>query len=147
MIYTDGGADPNPGVGGYGAVLLFGPHRKELHQGYRLTTNNRMELMAVIAALQALREPVRATVYADSRYVVDAIEKGWLKGWEARGWKKIKNPDLWQTLAPLLRRHLVHFRWVPGHSGVAENERCDQLCAIARRGTLLTDTGYTPGND
>lgn len=143
-IYTDGGADPNPGRGGYGIVLRYGPHVKEMSQGYKLTTNNRMEVLAAIVALEALKEPgLHVRLHSDSRYLVDAIEKGWLRNWQAKGYKKVKNPDLWQRLAPMLQKHKVTFVWVPGHAGVADNERCDQLSNEARSGPLLTDTGYT----
>ena len=148
VIYTDGGADPNPGRGGYGAVLLYGPHRKELCQGYRLTTNNRMELMAAIAALSALKEPgLRVRLHTDSQYVAKAFNERWVEGWQRRGWKKVKNVDLWQRLVALAARHSVQWVWVRGHAGNVENERCDALCAIARAGTLLEDEGYEPGQD
>ena len=122
----------NPGPGGYGAVLLSGPHRKELSQGFRLTTNNRMELTAVCAALEALKfEGSDVTVYSDSKYVVDAVEKGWVFGWEKIGFKKKKNPDLWKQFLALYRRHHVKFVWVKGHANVPENERCDRLAVAA----------------
>ena len=127
-IYTDGSALGNPGAGGYGVVLLSGPHRKELSQGFRLTTNNRMELMAVCVALEALRfEGSDVTVFSDSKYVVDAVEKGWVFGWERKGFSGKKNPDLWIRFLRLYRCHKVRFVWVKGHAGHAYNERCDKL--------------------
>lgn len=137
-IYTDGAASGNPGPGGYGVVLISGPHRKELSEGFRLTTNNRMELLAVIIGLNALRfEGCDVTVYSDSRYVVDAVEKGWLFNWERNRFKKKKNPDLWQQFLILYRRHRVRLVWVKGHASVPENERCDQLAVAAYKGTNL----------
>ena len=131
-LYTDGAASGNPGPGGYGAVLLSGPHRKELSEGFRLTTNNRMELLAVIAGLEALNfEGSEVTVYSDSKYVVDAVEKRWVFGWEKTGFKKKKNPDLWQRFLVVYRRHHVKFVWIKGHANILENERCDQLAVAA----------------
>ena len=142
-IYTDGAASGNPGPGGYGVVLLCGPHRKELSEGFRLTTNNRMELMAVIIGLGALRfEGCDVTVYSDSRYVVDAVEKGWVFGWEKNRFKKKKNPDLWQQFLVLYRRHRVRFVWVKGHAAVPENERCDQLAVAAYKSANLQIDEY-----
>ncbi|MDR1273363.1 MAG: ribonuclease HI, partial [Odoribacteraceae bacterium] len=116
-MYTDGAASGNPGPGGYGVVLLAGPHRKELSEGFRKTTNNRMELLAVIIGLAALKqEECDVTVYSDSRYVVDAIEKGWIFAWERTGFKNKKNPDLWQRFLPLYRKHRVKLAWVKGHA-------------------------------
>ena len=127
-IYTDGAASGNPGPGGYGVVLMAGPHRKELSEGFRRTTNNRMELLAVIIGLAALRfEGSNVTIYSDSKYVVDAVEKGWVFGWEKTGFKKKKNPDLWRQFLALYRKHRVKFIWVKGHANIPENERCDQL--------------------
>ena len=118
----------NPGPGGYGAVLLSGPHRKELSQGFRLTTNNRMELTAVCAALEALKfEGSDVTVYSDSKYVVDAVTKGWVFGWEKKRFAGKKNPDLWMRFLRIYRRHNVRFVWVKGHADTVENNRCDQL--------------------
>lgn len=143
-IYTDGAAKGNPGPGGYGAVLKFGNHRKELSEGFRLTTNNRMELLAVIRALQALTMtdyPVQ--IYSDSKYVVDAIEKGWLWGWQKKGFKDKKNPDLWLRYIPLHLKYKPKFIWVKGHAGNIENERCDQLAVQAAEGfDLPADKGY-----
>jgi ribonuclease HI len=147
-IYTDGGCDPNPGPGGYGVVLLFGRHRKELSGGFRLTTNNRMELYAAIKGLEALSEPCRVTLYSDSEYLVNAMNKGWAKRWQARNWMrnskdKALNPDLWQRLLELCEQHQVEFEWVRGHAGNRENERCDQLATQAmQRQDLPADENY-----
>ncbi len=150
-IYTDGAAKGNPGRGGYGVVLLaparegVPPRRKELSAGYRITTNNRMELLAVIEGLEALKyEGCEVTIYSDSRYVVDAVEKGWVLGWERKNFSGKKNPDLWARFLRAYRRHRVRFVWVKGHAGNPENERCDQLAvAAAESGRLLEDTGYS----
>ncbi len=143
-LYTDGAAKGNPGNGGYGTVLLFGKHRKELSEGFRMTTNNRMELLAVIAGLEALNtneHPV--TIYSDSKYVVDAINKGWLSGWVKKGFKGKKNIDLWKRFLPLQKRFKLKFVWVKGHAGNIENERCDQLAVKAAEGSnLLIDEGF-----
>jgi ribonuclease HI len=143
-IYTDGSALGNPGKGGYGVVLICGPHRKELSQGFRLTTNNRMELMAVCVALEALKiEGSEVTIYSDSKYVVDAVTQGWVFGWEKKRFSGKKNPDLWIRFLRIYRRHRVRFVWVKGHAETAENNRCDQLAVAAANGsTLLEDTGY-----
>jgi len=143
-IYTDGAAQGNPGRGGYGVVLLSPPYRKELSGGFRLTTNNRMELLAVITGLEALKkEGCGVTVYSDSRYVVDAVEKGWVFGWEKKGFKDKKNPDLWRRFLTIYRKHRVKFVWVKGHDGNPENERCDQLAVAAANGKCLPeDKGY-----
>ncbi|HAY22645.1 MAG TPA: ribonuclease HI [Desulfobacterales bacterium] len=147
-IYTDGACIGNPGPGGYGAILIYGKHRKELSGGYRLTTNNRMELMAVIAALEALRIPCQVEIFSDSQYVVNAMTKGWAKKWRAFGWRrnkedKAKNPDLWDRLLRLCSRHQVSFFWIKGHDGHVENERCDQLAVQAASATALPpDTVY-----
>lgn len=142
-IYTDGAASGNPGPGGYGVVLLSGAHRKELSEGFRLTTNNRMELLAVIIGLNALRfEGSNVTIYSDSRYVVDAVEKGWVFTWEKKGFKKKKNPDLWQQFLVLYRRHHVRFIWIKGHADIPENERCDQLAVAAYQSTNLQIDEY-----
>lgn len=143
-IYTDGAAKGNPGPGGYGAVLKFGGHRKELAEGFRLTTNNRMELLAVIRALQELKStefPVQ--VYSDSKYVVDSVEKGWLWAWQKKGFKDKKNPDLWLRYIPLHLKYKPKFIWVKGHAGNIENERCDQLAVGAAESLHLpADIGY-----
>ena len=145
-IHTDGACIGNPGPGGYGAVLEYQGTRKELSGGFRLTTNNRMELLAVIKALEALKEPCQVIVYSDSRYVVDAIEKGWAKRWQAKAWMRNKkeaaiNPDLWNRLLQLTEQHDVTLQWVRGHAGNVENERCDQLAveAASRRDLPLDD--------
>lgn len=146
-IYTDGSALGNPGPGGYGIVLLSGPHRKELSQGFRLTTNNRMELMAVCVALEALKiEGSDVTIYSDSKYVVDAVTKGWLFGWVRKGFAGKKNPDLWMRFLESYRRHRVRFVWVKGHAETAENNRCDVLAVEAAndRAHRLEDSGYQP---
>ena len=145
-IYTDGSALGNPGKGGYGVVLLSGPHRKELSQGYRLTTNNRMELMAVCVALEALKvEGSEVTIYSDSKYVVDAVTQGWVFGWEKKRFSGKKNPDLWIRFLRIYRKHRVRFVWVKGHAETVENNRCDCLAvAAANSTTLLEDTGYQP---
>mgnify|MGYP000608216610 CR=1 FL=1 len=131
-IYTDGSALGNPGPGGYGAVLISGRFRKEVSQGYRLTTNNRMELTAVIQALSLLKEPCIVDLWSDSKYVIDGLEKGWAKGWKARGWKKADkkpalNPDLWDRLLALTEVHSIRYHWVKGHAENAYNNRCDEL--------------------
>lgn len=131
-IYTDGACSGNPGPGGWGAILRYGTQEKELSGGEADTTNNRMELTAVIEALAALKEPCEVTLTSDSRYVVDAIEKGWLYGWQKKNWRKaggdpVLNVDLWQRLLPLLAKHKVKFVWIRGHAGHEENERCDRL--------------------
>ena len=147
-IYTDGACQCNPGPGGYGAVLLFGEHRKELSAGYRLTTNNRMEMMGAIAALQTLKTPCQVQLYSDSQYVVNAIKQGWAKKWRANGWMRNKkekavNPDLWAQLLNECDRHQVSFFWVRGHAGNVENERCDRLAvAAASQPDLPRDEGY-----
>ena len=143
-IYTDGSALGNPGPGGYGVVMMAGKYYRELSAGYRLTTNNRMELLAVIMGLETLKFPgSEVKLYSDSRYVVDAIEKGWIFGWEKKGFKDKKNPDLWRRFLVIYRRHKVSFCWVKGHSEIPENERCDVLATTAARGeNLLPDTGY-----
>ncbi len=147
-MYTDGSALGNPGRGGYGVVLLCPPHRKELSEGYRLTTNNRMELLAVIKGLEALKYPCEVTIYSDSQYVVNAVEKGWVFGWAQKRFKDKKNPDLWMRFLELYRMHKVRFVWVKGHAGTPLNERCDQLAVAAAGGTaLLEDEGYAPGGD
>lgn len=135
-IYTDGACSGNPGPGGYGVVLLFGERKKELSQGYRLTTNNRMELRAVIAGLSALKERCRVTLYTDSRYIVDGINLGWARKWEANNWMRNKkdpalNADLWEQILDLSRHHAVEFRWTKGHAGNSWNERCDALAVAA----------------
>lgn len=147
-IYTDGACSGNPGPGGYGVVLLYGSARKELSEGYRLTTNNRMEVLAVIKGLEALKEPCQVTLYSDSKYVVDAITKGWVTRWKAKGWyrnakEKASNVDLWERLLIQLERHEVEFCWVKGHADNPGNERCDELARMAiANGDLKEDTNY-----
>jgi len=147
-IYTDGACSGNPGPGGYGAVLLYNGKRKELSAGYRMTTNNRMEILGVIKSLEALHEPCDVMLYSDSRYVVDAIEKGWLKKWQANNWMRTKtdkalNVDLWKQMLTLLGTHCVTFNWVKGHASNQENNRCDELARGAiEGGTLAEDEGY-----
>ena len=128
-LYTDGACRGNPGRGGYGAILVYGKYEKEISGGERETTNNRMELMAAIVGLSALKEPCRVKLYSDSKYLTDAYLQGWIYNWEADSWRggKVKNPDLWQRLLQLTRYHEVEFVWVKGHNGHPYNERCDAL--------------------
>lgn len=131
-IFTDGACSGNPGPGGWGAVLRYKGHEKELSGGEAETTNNRMELTAFICALECLKEPCDITLCSDSRYVIDGLEKGWAKGWRARGWKKSDkspalNSDLWARLLDLTEQHQIHYIWIKGHAGHPENERCDRL--------------------
>ncbi len=148
VIFTDGASTGNPGPGGYGVVLLFGSTRKELSGGFRCTTNNRMELLAVITALQALKRTAQAVVYSDSRYVVNAVQNGWARRWRARGWmrdaeNRAENPDLWEQLLDLLEKIPCEFRWVKGHASTRENERCDRLAVqAAHRPDLPPDPGF-----
>jgi len=135
-IFTDGACSGNPGPGGYGAILRYGEHVKELSGGAPETTNNRMELCGVIEALKRLKEPCKVTVTTDSQYVCNGIEKGWAKNWKAKGWKRagnepVANPEMWDELLALTDVHEVHFQWVRGHDGHHENERCDQLAVAA----------------
>ncbi|MGB3617131.1 MAG: ribonuclease HI [Catalinimonas sp.] len=143
-VYTDGSSRGNPGPGGYGAVMIYGQHRRELSEGYRRTTNNRMELLAVIKALEAIRRPdYPVTVYTDSKYVADAVEKGWLRNWLAKGFKGKKNEDLWRRFDQVARNRTIKFRWVRGHAGNVENERCDELAVAAALGSnLQVDDGF-----
>ena len=136
-IYTDGACSGNPGPGGWGAILRYGGREKELSGGEAQTTNNRMELTGVIAALEALREPCRVELYSDSKYVVDALDKGWTEKWRAKGWKKpdkkpALNPDLWERLLALAEAHELHCHWVKGHAENEFNNRCDALAVAAR---------------
>ncbi len=148
-MYTDGAARGNPGPGGYGVVLLYRGHRKELSKGYRRTTNNRMELLAVIAGLEALkRKNLKVKIYSDSKYVVDAINKGWLADWEAKGFKKKKNPDLWRRFLLVRQGFDIELVWVKGHANIPENERCDRLAVEASlRPDLGVDKGYEAENE
>jgi ribonuclease HI len=144
QIYTDGACSGNPGPGGYGVVMMAGEHRKEISEGFRLTTNNRMELLSVIVALESLKkENSLVTVFSDSRYVVDAIEKKWLNGWIKKGFSKIKNPDLWLRYSRIASKHQVNFVWVKGHANNEHNNYCDQLAVAASKSkNLKIDEGY-----
>ena len=147
-MFTDGAARGNPGPGGYGVVLMSGVHRKELSGGFACTTNNRMELLAVIVGLEALKiANSDVIVYSDSRYVVDAIEKNWLNGWIQRRFKNVKNVDLWQRYMKVARNHNVQFKWVKGHNGIPENERCDQLAVEASLQPDLPEDEEYNGNN
>jgi len=143
-IYTDGAARNNPGPGGYGVILEWNGKRKELSAGYRYTTNNRMELWAVIAGLQALSKPhCQIKIYSDSKYVVDAVEKKWLDNWIKKGFKGKKNEDLWRLYHAISRSHDIKFQWIKGHNEIADNERCDMLATQAADGpNLLIDEVY-----
>ena len=143
-IFTDGAAKGNPGKGGYGVVLLSGKHRKEISQGFKLTTNNRMELLAVIIGLESLKKNNETVVvYSDSKYVVDAVEKKWVFSWEKTNFNKKKNPDLWIRFLKIYRQHNIAFKWVKGHSNNVENNRCDLLAVEASEGVNLeTDDWY-----
>ena len=147
IIYTDGSSRGNPGPGGYGTVLKFKEHRKEISEGYRKTTNNRMELLAVIIGLEAIKvdnAPVK--VYSDSQYVINSVEKGWLWNWIKKDFKGKKNKDLWLRFAEIYKKHRVSFQWVKGHAGIPENERCDQLAVeAAESSNLLVDEGFESG--
>ncbi|MGY8987226.1 MAG: ribonuclease HI [Flavobacteriales bacterium] len=144
MIYTDGAAKGNPGNGGYGVVMISGTHRKEISEGFVLTTNNRMELLSVIVGLEKLKkEKTSVTIYSDSKYVVDAVEKKWVFGWEKKNFGKKKNPDLWIRFLKIYRKHSVKFVWIKGHANIKENERCDQLAVeAAESNNLLKDLWY-----
>lgn len=153
-IYTDGASRGNPGPGGYGAVLEYidtkgNLHTKELSQGYAVTTNNRMELLGVITALEALNRPCEVDLFTDSKYIVDAFNQHWVDGWIKKGWKRgknepVKNIDLWQRLLKAKAPHKLTFNWVKGHAGHPQNERCDQLATnAADNGLLIDDRGYT----
>ncbi len=146
VIYTDGAARGNPGNGGYGAVLQWGNTMKEISQGYRHTTNNRMELMGVIAALKLLtRTGLDITIYTDSAYIVNSVEKKWLFGWVKKGFAGKKNEDLWRAFLQEYKKHNIKFVWVKGHASNRWNNRCDELAtAAADSGNLLEDTGYKP---
>lgn len=135
-IYTDGACSGNPGPGGYGIILQYGEHRKEMSAGFDNTTNNRMELLGVITALEALKQPCDVELYSDSKYVIDAVTKGWAQKWRSKGWMRTtkepaKNPDLWERLLDLLEVHSVTFHWVKGHAQNANNNRCDELAVAA----------------
>jgi ribonuclease HI len=143
-IYTDGSSRGNPGPGGYGAILISGKHRKEISAGYKNTTNNRMELLAVIVALESIKiENAEVLVTSDSKYVVNAIEQKWIYGWQKKNFKDVKNVDLWQRFLKAFNKHQVRFKWVKGHNNHPENERCDFLATQAADGKLLlVDVGY-----
>lgn len=144
-LYTDGAAKGNPGPGGYGAILRHGTNEKELSGGFFHTTNNRMELLAVIAGLEALKVPgCEVTVVSDSKYVVDAFRQNWIGGWKRRGWAKVKNPDLWKRLLRAMEPHQVQYTWIKGHNDHPENERCDRLAVAASQAPTEQDLGYTP---
>jgi ribonuclease HI len=146
-IYTDGASRGNPGPGGYGVVLKYKQHRKELSEGFRKTTNNRMELLAVIVALEALKEPGQnVKIFSDSKYVVEAVEKGWLSDWLKKGFKGKKNEDLWRRFLEVYKKHRVKFEWLKGHAGDIENEICDRLAVRSAEGPdLKVDEGYESG--
>ncbi len=143
-LYSDGSAKGNPGPGGYGLVLLSGSLRKEVSAGYQLTTNNRMELLGVIVGLESLKKAKTiVTVYSDSKYVVDAVEKKWVFAWEKKNFDKKKNPDLWIRFLKIYRKHTVNFVWVKGHANIKENERCDELAVkAAESDDLKIDVWY-----
>lgn len=147
-IYTDGAAKGNPGRGGYGALLILNEKVCELSGGFKRTTNNRMELLAAITALEAIKAPCEVTLHSDSRYLVDAMTKGWLRGWKSRGWSRannqyLKNADLWKRIDLAATPHKVNWRWVKGHAGQPENERCDELAnEAAYSSDLLPDHGF-----
>lgn len=149
VIYADGACEGNPGRGGYGVVMLWGDKRKELSGGFQRTTNNRMELLAVIEGLAALNKPCKVKIYSDSSYVVNAMNEGWAHNWRRNGWRNSQNKptpnvDLWKRLLALCERHDVEFFWVKGHSGIPENERCDELAvAASRQPRLPVDAGYS----
>ena len=143
IIYTDGSAKGNPGNGGYGVVLLNGGFQKEISQGYILTTNNRMELLAVITGLEALKRSCEVMVYSDSKYVIDSVEKGWVFGWQKKDFKGKKNQDLWKRFLKIYKQHQVEFTWVKGHAGNKYNEVCDALAVNAAESkNLISDSEY-----
>lgn len=152
IIYTDGACIGNPGPGGYGVVLLSGEHRLELSGGYKLTTNNRMEMIAALKGLEALKQESIVNLYSDSQYLVDSMMKGWAKKWQQQHWMRnkkemAKNPDIWEQLLKMSSFHKVNYLWVRGHSGNKENERCDTLAVQAAKGSQLSiDTGYVNNN-
>lgn len=150
-LYTDGACSGNPGKGGYGGILKYGDTERSFSQGYRRTTNNRMELLAAIVGLEMLNQVCEVDLYSDSKYLVDAVEKGWVYGWKKKGWKKSDgkpalNVDLWQRLLVQLARHNVKLIWVKGHAGNPNNERCDKMAVAASAGSnLAEDVGYEKG--
>jgi len=143
-LFTDGAAKGNPGPGGYGTILRSGAHEKELSGGFYHTTNNRMELMAVIVGLEALKSSCEVRVVSDSKYVVDAFNLRWIDGWKRRGWAKVKNPDLWKRLLKAMEPHKVRYEWVRGHNDHPENERCDRLAVAASLKPTAQDFGFQP---
>ncbi len=153
IIHTDGACKGNPGPGAFGAVLVCGHHRKEISAGFKLTTNNRMELRAAIAALEMLTEPCKIELHSDSKYLVQAINEKWLDGWKRRSWmtsdkKPVKNKDLWLLLDSAMATHTIRWQWVKGHAGHAENERCDELANLAvLEKNLPPDTGFEDNRD
>jgi ribonuclease HI len=149
IVYTDGSCKPNPGLGGYGIVLIYGKARKELSGGFRLTTSNRMEIYAAIKALEVLKEPCEVILYSDSKYLVDAMMQGWARSWKKKNWRRNKkreraaNPDLWEKVLTLCERHIVEFVWVKSHDDNPENNRCDELAYTAlEKDGLPVDEGY-----
>ena len=150
-IYTDGSSRGNPGPGGYGTLLIYQGQQKELSGGFAKTTNNRMEIMAALVGIQSLREPCKVTVISDSKYLVDAMDKRWIYGWQKKGWsrgpnKPLKNADLWKLMSEAVKGHQMKWQWVKGHDGQAENERCDVLATTAAdRPNKPKDTGFTEG--
>jgi ribonuclease HI len=146
VIYTDGACSGNPGPGGFGTILTYRGHEKEISGGYQLTTNNRMELLAVITGLEAVKDPsIEITIVSDSKYVVDAINQGWLKGWIAKNFNKVKNADLWMRFYRASKDKKIQFKWIKGHAGHHYNERCDVLATTAAakpKASLLIDQGY-----
>ena len=145
LLYTDGASSGNPGPGGFGVVLKCGGYVKEMSGGFCLTTNNRMELLAVITGLEAINwSNAQVHVWSDSSYVVNAINKGWLENWRRKGFAKVKNPDLWMRLQPLLQKHRVAFHWIKGHAGHPENERCDALAGAAGAGAVAAGRQLPP---
>lgn len=144
QLFSDGACSGNPGPGGYGVILKYNEHKKEFSAGYKSTTNNRMELMAIIVGLKSLKEKCQVDVYSDSKYIVDAINQGWVEKWRANNWKRnkkevAKNIDLWKKLLNLLDQHTVTIYWVKGHAGHPENERCDKMAVAAAASPTLVD--------
>ncbi|MFY0674247.1 MAG: ribonuclease HI [Bacteroidia bacterium] len=147
LIFTDGAASGNPGPGGYGIVMRYGTYEKEFSQGFRKTTNNRMELLAVIVALNKIKNPGHnVLIYTDSKYVVDSVEKKWLDGWVKKGFKGKKNPDLWREYLKVAPKHNVKFKWIKGHAGHPENERCDALAVEGSQNPTNVDVNYEKEN-
>lgn len=146
IVHTDGASSGNPGPGGYGVVMQYGIHRKEFSKGFRKTTNNRMELLAVIDALKTLKRPkLNIVIYTDSKYVVDSVEKGWVYNWQKKGFKDKKNPDLWREYLQIAKNYTITFKWLKGHAGHPENERCDELAVAAAKMAENIDINYENG--